>query len=65
MADHALEQDTDLPAPGHRWGTGARSVLPYLTKSLQAKPAASTDARDGRLREAEPVRRDDAPSRAP
>jgi len=40
------EQDGELPAPGSRWGSGAQSVLPYLTKTLQAKPAASTDARD-------------------
>ena len=39
------EQDGELPAPGRRWGSGAQSVLPYLTKSLQAKPAAA-DARD-------------------
>jgi hypothetical protein len=36
--------DGELPAPGSRWGSGAQSVLPYLTKSLQAKPAASLDA---------------------
>lgn len=33
------EQDADLPPPGSRWGAGAQSVLPYLTKSLQSKPA--------------------------
>ncbi|MDB5861629.1 MAG: hypothetical protein JWQ76_5318 [Ramlibacter sp.] len=40
------DQDGELPAPGHRWGSGAQSVLPYLTKSLQAKPASAADARD-------------------
>lgn len=34
------EPDTDLPPPGSRSGAGAQSVLPYLTKTLQAKPAA-------------------------
>ncbi|HEY8357169.1 MAG TPA: hypothetical protein VIL30_06870 [Ramlibacter sp.] len=28
----------ELPPPGTRWGSGAQSVLPYLTKTLQAKP---------------------------
>jgi len=36
----------DLPAPGNRWGSGAQSVLPYLTKSLQAKPASAIDPRE-------------------
>jgi hypothetical protein len=39
-------QDGELPAPGSRSGSGAQSVLPYLTKSLQAKPTASPDAGD-------------------
>lgn len=47
------EQDGDLPPPGSRWGAGAGSVLPYLTKSLQAKPATGQDARDTRAREAQ------------
>jgi hypothetical protein len=38
--------DGELPAPGSRWGSGAQSVLPYLTKSLKAKPAVAADARD-------------------
>ena len=40
------DQDGELPPPGNRWGAGAQSVLPYLTKSLQAKPASAVDARD-------------------
>ena len=41
------DPDGGLPEPGKRWGSGAQSVLPYLTKSLQAKPASSAvDARD-------------------
>jgi hypothetical protein len=52
MASAACENETDLPPPGSRWGAGAQSVLPYLTKSLQAKPAAA-DAREPRHREPE------------
>ena len=37
------EQDPTLPPPGRRWGAGAQSVLPYLTRSLQARPAAAPD----------------------
>ena len=40
------DPDGELPAPGKRWGSGAQSVLPYLTQSLQAKPASAVDARD-------------------
>ena len=29
------ESDNGLPPPGSRWGRGAQSVLPYLTKTLQ------------------------------
>jgi len=39
------EQDNELPPPGSRWGSGAQSVLPYLTKTLQSKPAAATETR--------------------
>ncbi|MCG2591832.1 hypothetical protein LZ009_03475 [Ramlibacter sp. XY19] len=44
----ALTDDADgeLPEPGQRWGSGAQSVLPYLTKSLRAKPASAVDPRD-------------------
>lgn len=41
MTDTADAHDVELPPPGRRWGTGAQSVLPYLTRSLQAKPAPS------------------------
>lgn len=37
------EPDPTLPPPGSRWGAGAQSVLPYLTKSLQARPAAALE----------------------
>lgn len=63
MASTAYEHDTDLPPPGSRWGSGAQSVLPYLTKTLQAKPAAAAEPRDMRIRESEraPDRHRDAP----
>ena len=48
------ELDNELPPPGTRWGAGAQSVLPYLTKSLQAKPAAAAEPR-GREREPAPA----------
>jgi hypothetical protein len=41
--------DPTLPPPGSRWGSGAQSVLPYLTKSLQARPASAPEqARENR-----------------
>ena len=45
------DPEEDLPPPGSRWGAGAQSVLPYLTKTLQARPAASSEGRDARVRE--------------
>lgn len=49
------DQDPTLPPPGHRWGSGAQSVLPYLTKTLQAKPSAQ-ETRESRPRDEEPAR---------
>jgi hypothetical protein len=48
------DADGGLPPPGRRWGAGAQSVLPYLTKSLQAKPASPADG-EPRRREGNPV----------
>ncbi|MEJ8840621.1 hypothetical protein [Ramlibacter sp. AN1133] len=43
------EHDPTLPPPGSRWGAGAQSVLPFLTKSLQARPASAPEqARESR-----------------
>lgn len=55
MPTHSTGYDPDgeLPPPGSRWGAGAGSVLPYLTKSLQAKPATGQEARDAKAREAQ------------
>jgi hypothetical protein len=41
--DSQDEPDPNLPPPGSRWGSGAQSVLPYLTKSLQARPASALE----------------------
>lgn len=45
----------ELPPPGQRWGAGAQSVLPYLTKSLQARPSAALEPREPRPRDGNPV----------
>ena len=45
------DPDGELPPPGSRWGAGARSVLPYLTKTLQAKPASGPETREPRARD--------------
>lgn len=39
----AHDEEQDLTAPGRRWGRGADSVLPYLTRSLQSRPTGSLD----------------------
>lgn len=57
------EQDGELPPPGTRWGSGAHSVLPYLTKSLQARPASTPEARDPRQGDRNPVFSNWPPSR--
>lgn len=44
MASSADEPENALPPPGNRSGAGAQSVLPYLTKTLQARPAAPSGA---------------------
>lgn len=49
------DQDGELPPPGSRWGAGAQSVLPYLTKTLQAKPMHSEHAEQQRPRAGNPV----------
>ena len=55
MSSPSAEDADDLPPPGSRWGAGAQSVLPYLTKSLQAKPFAAPDAREARQRDSHAV----------
>jgi hypothetical protein len=41
-----LWDDPTIPPPGRRSGTGSWSILPYLVKSLAAKPKDSPAARD-------------------
>jgi hypothetical protein len=42
---HEQADAEDLPPPGQRWGEGAHSVLPYLTRTLLAKPASPAETR--------------------
>ena len=44
------DPEAELPPPGSRWGSGAHSVLPYLARSLQAKPLTGVDTRDPKPR---------------
>lgn len=39
------DPESELPPPGTRWGAGAQSVLPYLARSLQARPSQAVDQR--------------------
>ncbi|GAB3645332.1 hypothetical protein [Ramlibacter alkalitolerans] len=55
------EHDPTLPPPGRRWGAGAQSVLPYLTRSLQTRPFSAPE----QVREQKPgadARSSDSPS---
>jgi hypothetical protein len=52
------EHDNGLPAPGSRWGAGAQSVLPFLTRSLQARPAHAPEPREAPERALEAARQD-------
>lgn len=40
------DPDGELPPPGTRWGAGAHSVLPYLARSLQSRPAQAPEHRE-------------------
>ena len=47
MPIEPADPEGELPSPGNRSGSGAQSVLPYLTRTLQAKPSAlATDPRE-------------------
>jgi hypothetical protein len=37
-ATSSQEEDNGLPPPGQRWGAGAQSVLPYLSRTLRSRP---------------------------
>ena len=43
MYSSSSNAPTGLLPPGHRWGVGARTVLPYLVHSLEARPAAAAE----------------------
>jgi hypothetical protein len=67
--DDTIDPDSDpdeLPAAGRRWGAGAGSVLPYLARSLQARPSANPDAREAGHLEPSPAgaNRSPRPSKA-
>jgi hypothetical protein len=49
----AEDTDDGLPPAGRRWGAGAQSVLPYLTKTLQARPAHAVEVQDAPTRKNE------------
>jgi hypothetical protein len=38
MPDRTWDDDPTIPPPGCRTGTGSGSILPYLVKSLAARP---------------------------
>jgi hypothetical protein len=50
-ANSSPDEDNGLPPPGRRWGAGAQSVLPYLSRTLRAKPADAPEAREQQPRE--------------
>ena len=54
-AQASAHDEPELPPPGRRWGAGAQSVLPYLTKSLQAKPAPAAEGREPRGHDDRPL----------
>lgn len=63
QANLPTDDDSGLPPPGQRWGAGAQSVLPYLTKTLQAKPADAVHPREGSRRDPADWRAEAAPAR--
>ena len=55
MPNPSSEEQDGLPPPGSRWGAGAQSVLPYLTKTLQARPSPQPEQRETRPRDGHAV----------
>lgn len=51
----AFEQESELPPAGSRSGCGTQSVLPYLTRTLQARPASAPEPREDRTAEDQPA----------
>jgi hypothetical protein len=63
MPNSEHEAYGELPPPGRRWGAGAQSVLPYLTRTLQAKPSNAPEPREHRPRDPHAVFTNWPPSR--
>ena len=55
----AEDGDAQLPPAGSRWGIGAHSVLPYLARTLRARPA-SADASETHASECTATRAQDS-----
>jgi hypothetical protein len=58
-----LWDDPTIPPPGRRTGAGSWSILPYLVKSLAAKPKDGPPPRDDAPRAAPEKRNDEAQRR--
>jgi hypothetical protein len=41
-----LDEDPTVPPPGRRAGVGLWSIVPYLQRTLEAKPKASAPSQD-------------------
>jgi hypothetical protein len=54
----ACEQESELPPPGNRSGSGAQSVLPYLARSLQARPTIPPESHEQRHAQDKPFSND-------
>ncbi|HWI82480.1 hypothetical protein [Ramlibacter sp.] len=59
MSERDWEDDPTIPPPGRRTGGGSASILPFLAKSLAAKP------REGLIAEAETPPVEPDPARDP
>jgi hypothetical protein len=53
MPERIIQYDPKLPPPGQRSGHGSESVLPYLTRTLAAKPLARPEIAPERLQREE------------
>jgi hypothetical protein len=51
----AFEQESELPPAGSRSGCGVQSVMPYLTRTLQARPVSAPEPREARSPEGQPA----------
>jgi hypothetical protein len=58
-----LWDDPTIPPPGRRSGAGSWSILPYLVKSLAAKPKDGPSPRGDDAPRAAPEKRNDEAQR--